>query len=450
MAFSNLGLNPHLLETLAQKGYTAPTEIQTQVIPVVLRGRDVLAAAQTGTGKTAAYALPILHQLMALSAQPKARALVVVPTRELASQIAEAIAAYAEGTELRCVALYGGANISQQAKELANGVDVIVATPGRLLELNKQGHASLTQIQTLVFDEADTIFDMGFIREVEQLIDLIPPKPQTMLFSATLTGAVKQLAEKILKKPLLIEVNNLQAADMTLRQVVHPVEKERKHELLAYLIGKNNYPRVLVFTRTKAQADEVSNELALSGLKNTVIHGDKTHGARDRALNDFREGKARILVATDIAARGLDIEGLEVVINFDIPHVATDYLHRIGRTGRAGKDGVAITLLSTQEYQSWSKILVMLGKHVQTAVVEGFEPPAQASPVKTRGKSMSKAAAKKGKTPGAFGNKRKTPAAPPAPAKPARPASAKPSAHAAMGKPLGKGSTPRKTGGRGR
>jgi ATP-dependent RNA helicase RhlE len=222
-----------------------------------------------------------------------------------------------------------------------------------------------------------------------------------------MTPAVKQLSEKILKKPLLIEIDNLKAADMTLRQVVHPVEKERKKELLSFLIGSNNYPQVLVFTRTKAEADEVSADLAASGLKNVVIHGDKKHGARDRALSDFREGSARILVATDIAARGLDIEGLDVVINYDIPHVSTDYLHRIGRTGRAGNDGLAITLLSSAEHISWSKIITMLGKNVETILVPGFEPPADNALVKTRGKSLSKEAEKKGKTEGAFGNKRK-------------------------------------------
>ncbi|MDD3595408.1 DEAD/DEAH box helicase, partial [Sulfuricurvum sp.] len=338
MSFTTLGLDSRLLKTLEAKGYSTPTPIQTQVIPLVLRGRDILGAAQTGTGKTAAFALPIIHKLIsaANAKQSSARALVIVPTRELASQVAEAIRLYAEGLDLSCIALFGGANMARQAKELGEGVDIIVATPGRLIELNKQGHVPLSRIEYLVFDEADTIFDMGFIREVEQIIDLLPLKRQNMLFSATMTGAVKQLSEKILKKPLLVEIDNLKAADATIRQVVHPVEKERKKELLSFVIGSNNYPQVLVFTRTKAEADEVSAELTASGLKNVVIHGDKKHGARDRALTEFREGNTRILVATDIAARGLDIEGLDVVINYDIPHVSTDYLHRIGRTGRAG------------------------------------------------------------------------------------------------------------------
>lgn len=409
MSFATLGLNAHLLETLTQKGYTEPTPIQTQIIPLVLRGRDVLGAAQTGTGKTAAFALPIIHKLVSASdaKQASARALIIVPTRELASQVASAIQEYSQGLELTCIALYGGANMARQAKELGEGVDIIVATPGRLIELNKQGHIPLSRIEYLVFDEADTIFDMGFIREVGQIIDLLPLNRQNMLFSATMTPAVKQLSEKILKKPLLVEIDNLKAADMTLRQVVHPVEKERKKELLSFLIGSNNYPQVLVFTRTKVEADEVSADLTASGLKNVVIHGDKKHGARDRALSEFREGSARILVATDIAARGLDIEGLDVVINYDIPHVSTDYLHRIGRTGRAGNEGLAITLLSSSEHISWSKIITMLGKNIETILVSGFEPPADNALVKTRGKSLSKDAEKKGKTEGAFGNKRK-------------------------------------------
>lgn len=407
MSFTTLGLNLSLLDTLSEIGYTEPTPIQKEVIPLVLRGRDILGAAQTGTGKTAAFALPILHKLLSGGKQPSARALVIVPTRELAAQVAEAIKTYAQDLELNIIALFGGANMARQAKELGEGVDIIVATPGRLIELNKKGHIPLSRIEFLVFDEADTIFDMGFIREVEQIIDLLPIKRQNMLFSATMTGAVKQLSEKILKKPLLVEIDNLKAADMTLRQVVHPVEKERKKELLSYLIGSNNYPQVLVFTRTKAEADEVSADLTASGLKNVVIHGDKKHGARDRALNEFREGKIRILVATDIAARGLDIEGLDVVINYDIPHVSTDYLHRIGRTGRAGNDGLAITLLSSGEHISWKKIITMLGKNVETILVPGFEPPAENGLVKTRGKSMSKENEPKGRTPGAFGHKKK-------------------------------------------
>lgn len=449
MSFSNLGLMPHLLTTLTNKGYTNPTPIQTKVIPVVLRGRDILGAAQTGTGKTAAFALPIIQQLVKnpQNKQHSPRALVIVPTRELAAQVTKSFQEYAKALDLNCIALFGGANISRQIKELENGCDIVIATPGRLLELNKQGQIRLWKIEFLVFDEADTIFDMGFIREIEQLIDLLPSARQNMLFSATMTGAVKQLSERILKKPLLLEIDNLKAADTNLQQIVHPVEKNKKHELLSYLIGKNNYPQVLVFTRTKKEADEVSDELKKSGLKNTVIHGDKTHGARDRALNEFREGKIRILIATDIAARGLDINGLDVVINYDIPHVSTDYLHRIGRTGRAGNEGVAITLLSSSEHISWKKIETMLGKKVRTVIVEGFEPPANEIQTKTRGKSMSKDIEKKPKTDGAFGNK-KTKVAP----KPKFETKRTPSFGSAKGGKVAGNSkpTPNRSGGRGR
>jgi ATP-dependent RNA helicase RhlE len=407
MPFNSLNANLKVnIETL---GYIAPTPIQEKAIPAILRGRDIVGAAQTGTGKTAAYALPILQMMGTSNPNELARArmLVVVPTRELAEQITLAIRSYALGLECRILNISGGVNMSRQVASLEKGVDVIVATPGRLIELNKQGHIPLSKVHYLVLDEADTILDMGFIREVEQIIDLLPQKRQTILFSATMTGSVKKLSEKILNKPLLIEIDNLSPADLTITQIVHPVAIEQKKELLSYLIGSNNYPHVLVFARTKAIADEVSDHLRLSGLECATIHGDKKHGARDRALSDFREGKVKILVATDIAARGLDIEDLGVVINYDIPHISSDYIHRIGRTGRAGNNGVAITLLSTQEQISWKKIEVMLGKQPQRIVVEGFEPPEVLNPKKLYGKSLSKEGEKKGKTAGAFGNKRK-------------------------------------------
>ncbi len=402
-------LNVTLKANIDTLGYDIPTPIQEKAIPAILRGRDIVGAAQTGTGKTAAYALPILQMMGASNPNELARArmLVVVPTRELCEQITLAIRSYALELNVRILNISGGVNMSKQIASLEKGADVIIATPGRLLELNKQGHIPLSKVHYLVLDEADTILDMGFIREVEQIIDLLPQKRQTILFSATMTGSVKKLSEKILNKPLLIEIDNLSPADLTITQIVHPVAIEQKKELLSYLIGSNNYPHVLVFTRTKAIADEVSDHLRFSGLECATIHGDKKHGARDRALSDFREGKVKILVATDIAARGLDIEDLGVVINYDIPHISSDYIHRIGRTGRAGNNGVAITLLSTQEQISWKKIEVMLGKQPQRIAVVGFEPPEVLNPKKLYGKSLSKEGEKKGKTAGAFGNKRK-------------------------------------------
>lgn len=401
-------LNPLLQNNLHTLGYSKPTPIQVKAIPLMMRGRDVLGAAQTGTGKTAAFALPILHRLLETQREelPKVRALIIVPTRELASQMTKAIRSYALGSDLRILNVFGGVNIVKQSASLEKGADVIIATPGRLIELNKQGFIPLSKVSWLVLDEADTIMDMGFIREVEQIIDLLPLQRQTALFSATMTGSVKRLSERILKKPQLVEIENLRPADATLRQIVHPVVNERKSELLSYLIGSNNYPQVLVFTRNKATADEVSLYLKESGLECATIHGDKKHGARDRALADFRKGAMRILVATDIAARGLDIDDLNVVINYDIPHVATDYIHRIGRTGRAGREGTAITLLSPSESLSWKKIETLLGKKPERIAVEGFEPPAVLDEKKTYGKSMSKEGEKKGRTAGAFGNKK--------------------------------------------
>lgn len=402
-------LNQQLRANLEALEHTSATPIQIKAIPLILRGRDIMGAAQTGTGKTAAYTLPIL-QMLSKSAPgelARVRALVLVPTRELSAQITQAVRSYAMETEMRILNIAGGMNMSKQIASLDKGVDIIIATPGRLIELNKQGSIPLSKIQFLVLDEADTILDMGFIREVEQIIDLLPIKRQTILFSATMTPSVKRLSEKILNKPLLVEIDNLSPADATIRQIVHPVEMEQKSELLAYLIGSNNYPQVLVFTRTKVAADEVSTYLRESGLECATIHGDKKHGARDKALKDFRSGEIKILVATDIAARGLDIDDLGVVINYDIPHVSSDYIHRIGRTGRAGKAGVAITLLSSKEHISWKKIETMLGKKPEQIIVDGFIPPVALEGKKTHGKSMSKDGEKKGKTAGAFGNKRK-------------------------------------------
>jgi len=452
-------LNSNLKAAIETLGYTVPTPIQVKAIPLILRGRDILGAAQTGTGKTGAYALPILQMMGNSNPNELARVkmLVLVPTRELSEQITLAVRSFALGSDLRILNISGGVNMTKQVASLEKGADIIIATPGRLIELNKQGHIPLSKVHYLVLDEADTILDMGFIREVEQIIDLLPQKRQTILFSATMTGSVKKLSEKILNKPLLVEIDNLSPADLTIRQIVHPVEKEQKSELLSYLIGSNNYPQVLVFTRTKAAADEVSDHLRTSGLECATIHGDKKHGARDRALSDFREGKVKILVATDIAARGLDIEDLGVVINYDIPHIASDYIHRIGRTGRAGKDGVAITLLSTLEHISWRKIETMLGKQPERIAVKGFEPPVGLEPKKTHGKSMSKDGEKKVKIEGAFGNKRKK-----APVQPkfigkrgprlAREEPVEKSSNTGRGSAFGntKKPSPKKSGGRGR
>ncbi|MFZ2967899.1 MAG: DEAD/DEAH box helicase [Sulfuricurvum sp.] len=443
MPFSQL--NAHLQSAIATLGYTTPTPIQVKAIPLILRGRDILGAAQTGTGKTGAYALPLLQMLGIPdpSTFPRTSILVIVPTRELAEQITITLRAYAQNLDCRILNLSGGANMSKQIASLEKGAHILIATPGRLIELTKQGKVPLSHIKHLVLDEADTILDMGFIREVEQIIDMLPPKRQTLLFSATMTGSVKKLSERILNKPMVVEIENLSPADLTIQQIVHPVEKEQKSLLLSYLIGSNNYPNVLVFTRTKLAADEVSAYLKNSGLPCATLHGDKKHGARDRALSDFREGKIKILVATDLAARGLDIDDLGVVINYDIPHIASDYIHRIGRTGRAGKMGMAITLLSTLEHISWKKIEALLGKVPQRIVIEGFEPPAILDTKKTYGKSLSKEGEKKGKIEGAFGNKKKK-----APVQPKFLGKRGP--RVAREEPTSSKPSPKKSGGRGR
>jgi len=410
MPFSRL--HTQLQSNIASLGYEVPTPIQVKAIPIILSRRDIVGSAMTGTGKTAGYGLPILDMMIRSNNEiegiKKAQTLVVVPTRELSEQITFALRDYAKETSFRILNLSGGSNMSAQIASLQKGVDIIVATSGRLLELSKQGHVSFTKIEFLVLDEADTILDMGFIREIEQIIHLLPQKRQTILFSATMTPAVKQLAGEILNKPMVVEVDNLKASDLTITQIVHPIEKAKKLELLAYIIGSNNYPQVLVFTRTKAIVDEVHTYLNESGLSCEAIHGDKTQGSRNRALKKFRNGECKILVATDIAGRGLDIEDLNVVINYDIPHIPTDYIHRIGRTGRAGKTGIAITLLATNEYISWKKIDALLDTKPQMIQVKGFESALNTLNVKTKGKSLSKEEEQKPKkTVGAFGNKKK-------------------------------------------
>ena len=415
MSFSTLSLMPQILQNLKEKGYEKPTPIQVQVIPLALNGRDILAGAQTGTGKTAAFALPILQTLSKkieaseVSSQLP-RALILVPTRELAMQVEKNIEAYGKDLSPKSVAIYGGANIAPQTKKLANGVDIIVATPGRLLDHVKLKGVNLAKIEFLVLDEADSMLDMGFIREIEKILALIPAKRQTMLFSATLSGAVKRLSETILKKPQLVQVASYAKAAEKIKQIAYSVDKEQKSELLSYLIGSKNYKQVLVFCRTKAAAEELANDMTSRGLPSLSIHSDKTHGARGRALEDFKAGKVRLLIATDLAARGIDIDALPHVVNYDVPHIPTDYVHRIGRTGRAGNQGEAITLVSRSEEHSFKKVEELLGKTIAREIFEGYEP-AFVDETKKKNNSKKSASAKKDepkkKTPGAFGNKRR-------------------------------------------
>ncbi len=403
MSLGTLGLSFEIIKALKDKGYTSATPIQKALIPVVLNGYDVMAGAQTGTGKTAGFALPIIHDLAQNSVEGKhhVRAIIIVPTRELARQVHESFEAYAKYIPLKSVLLYGGANMTSQANRLKAGVDIIVTTSGRLLEHIGQKNISLEAVRYLVLDEADTILDMGFVHEVMQVINLLPKKRQNILISATLSGAVKRLATDILHKPKLIEVDSMGTSASTVALLVHPVEKERKNELLSFMIGSKNYQQVLVFVRKKQEADEVARELNLSGLKTSVIHGDKSSGVRTRALSAFKEGKVRVLVATDIAARGLDIPNLAVVMNYDIPHVTGDFIHRIGRTGRAGKKGLAITLVSPKEEIALKEVECLLGRSIKREEIEGYTPK-----VEKVQRGARKTVDSKKKTDGAFGRKK--------------------------------------------
>jgi len=403
LSLSTLGLSEEILKALSDKGYETATPIQQALIPAMFSNRDIMAGAQTGTGKTAGFTLPILQTLSKsfVGGQHYPKALILVPTRELAKQVHESIVAYAKYLPLKSTVLFGGANLTAQANRLKAGADIIVATSGRLLEHIAQKNVNLEGVEYLVLDEADTILDMGFVHEVSKIIQVLPGRRQNVLISATLSGSVKRLAEEILQKPKLIEVDTMGTSARSVEQIVYPVEKEKKTELLSFLIGSRNYQQVLVFVRKKEMADEVCEELNLSGLVTAVIHGGKSSGERSRALEGFKEGKIRVLVATDIAARGLDIPSLSVVMNYDIPHVTGDFIHRVGRTGRAGAKGLAITLISPLEMVALRDVERLMGKQIPKERLEGYAPkesPEQKGARKNT--NLSK------KTDGAFGRKR--------------------------------------------
>ncbi|RRS29935.1 MAG: RNA helicase [Epsilonproteobacteria bacterium (ex Lamellibrachia satsuma)] len=408
MSLETLGLSAEIIKALKEKGYESATPIQKELIPAMFTHRDIMAGAQTGTGKTAGFSLPILQELSKRYVEGKhyPKAIILVPTRELARQVHASIEMYGKYLPLKSTVLYGGANLTAQANRLKAGVDIIVATSGRLLEHIGQKNVNLESVEYLVLDEADTILDMGFVQEVNKILQHLPSRRQNVLISATLSGSVKRLAEQILHKPKLIEVDSMGTAAGSVTQVVYPVMAEKKTELLSYLIGSRNYQQVLVFVRKKEVADEVAKELNLSGLKTAVIHGDKSSGERSRALEGFKEGKVRVLVATDIAARGLDIPTLRVVMNYDIPHVTGDYIHRIGRTGRAGKKGLAITLVSSNEMVALKDVERLMGKALPQEKMEGYAPKASMEQRGARKSSENK------KVDGAFGKKRKSSSSP--------------------------------------
>jgi len=376
MSFSSLGLIEPLLRAVSEKGYETPSPIQLEAIPAVLSGRDVMAAAQTGTGKTAGFTLPLL-QLLAEGKRPKpnsARALVLTPTRELAAQVEESVEHYGKYMNLKSTVVFGGVKINPQMQRLRGGVDILVATPGRLLDLYGQNAVKFDELEVLILDEADRMLDMGFIRDIRKIISFLPKKRQNLMFSATFSDEIRGLTKGLLFDPVQLSVSPPNAAANTVSQIVHPVDKSKKAALLSYLVGTNNWSQVLVFSRTKHGANRLATGLIKNGINAAAIHGNKSQGARTRALADFKSGKVRVLVATDIAARGLDIVQLPHVVNVDLPNVPEDYVHRIGRTGRAGSEGEAVSLVSADEYKQLIAIEQVIGKKLQREEVEGFEP----------------------------------------------------------------------------
>ena len=378
MSFDSLGLMAELHRAVSEKGYDTPTPIQKQAIPVVLEGRDLMGGAQTGTGKTAGFTLPLLQRLIETDKPHKGRrplrALVLTPTRELAAQVADSVRDYGRYLPLRSTVVFGGVSINPQKQKLIKGVDVLVATPGRLLDHVNQRSVNLSNVDILVLDEADRMLDMGFIHDIKKVLALVPKKKQTLLFSATFSDDIKKLANGLMKSPALIEVARQNAATETVTQVIHPVDKTRKRELLSFLIGSNNWQQVLVFNRTKHGANRLAEQLKKDGISAAAIHGNKSQGARTRALADFKAGTVRVLVATDIAARGIDIDQLPHVVNFELPNVAEDYVHRIGRTGRAGNEGEAMSLVCVDELKLLKDIEKLIKREIPKDVIEGFEP----------------------------------------------------------------------------
>jgi ATP-dependent RNA helicase RhlE len=381
-AFACLGLSEPLLRAVAAKGYTSPSPIQLQCIPAVLEGRDVMAAAQTGTGKTAGFTLPMLERLRhgPHARQGVVRSLVLTPTRELAAQVGESVTAYGRFLDLRSDVVFGGVSANPQIERLRRGTDVLVATPGRLMDLQQQGALRLDRVEILVLDEADRMLDMGFIRDIRRILSLLPERRQNLLFSATFSPEIRRLATGLLHQPVQLQATPENRTATTVEQVLHPCDMARKADLLTHLIRSNDWRQVLVFSRTKHGANRLAERLEKEGLGAAAIHGNKSQGARTRALAGFKSGEVRVLVATDIAARGIDIHQLPHVVNLDLPNIAEDYVHRIGRTGRAGLNGHAISLVAAEEFELLRAIERMIGAPLPMAVVPGFEPTVLSAP----------------------------------------------------------------------
>lgn len=375
MTFAQLGLRAELVQAVADEGYTQPTPIQQQAIPIVLQGADLMAAAQTGTGKTAGFSLPMLHRL-AQGAPVKAnhiRALVLTPTRELAAQVAESVDNYGRHLNLRSTVVFGGVSINPQMMKLRRGVDVLIATPGRLLDLYQQNAVKFEQLEVLVLDEADRMLDMGFIHDLKRIAALLPKKRQTLMFSATFSDAIRQLALQFLHQPQQVSATPPNSTTHLVTQTVIAVDKARKTELLIHLVADNQWQQVLAFSKTKHGANRICEKLNQAGISAAALHGNKSQGARTKALSDFKANRIRVLVATDIAARGLDIDLLPHVINIDLPNVAEDYVHRIGRTGRAGSSGEALSLVSADEVELLDGIEKLIGRVLNRREEAGFE-----------------------------------------------------------------------------
>ncbi len=372
--FAELGLSETLLNAVAEEGYEKPSPIQTRAIPPVLDGEDVMAAAQTGTGKTAAFTLPLLQRLQDDGRVGHVRALVITPTRELAAQVEDSVRRYGKHSGLRSCVVFGGVKINPQIERLKRGVEILVATPGRLLDLHGQGALKLDQLELLVLDEADRMLDMGFIHDIRKIIKLLPRERQTLMFSATFSREIRELARNFMLDPVEVSVTPPNSTADTVKQWVYPVDKKRKPALLSHLVKDKQWHQVLVFTRTKHGANRLTKTLEKDGIAAAAIHGNKSQNARTRALDGFKRGKVQALVATDIAARGLDIDQLPQVVNFDLPNVAEDYVHRIGRTGRAGAAGHAYSLVSADEADQLHGIERLIKKPLPREEIEGFEP----------------------------------------------------------------------------
>jgi len=377
MTFKELGLSSPLLKAVKEQGYDTPTPIQEKAIPIILQKKDVLAGAQTGTGKTAGFTLPLLELLSRAkhkTQQHKVKALVLTPTRELASQVEESVRFYGKHLPYKSAVIFGGVKINPQISALRKGVDIVVATPGRLLDHISQKTINLSSVDFLILDEADRMLDMGFVNDIKKIVAILPKERQTLLFSATYSDAIKKLSNQFLKSPKLIEVARANTSSEIVKQAIYHVDKTRKHELLRHLIKEGKWQQVLVFTRTKHGANRLSGQLEKDGITSAAIHGNKSQNARTKALADFKKGSVRVLVATDIAARGIDIDQLPHVVNFELPNVSEDYVHRIGRTGRAGNTGEAISLVCVDEDEFLRNIEKLINKDIPKVWVKGFKP----------------------------------------------------------------------------